>query len=85
VCGDRAILNVARYLKEVQRVLKLGSYYVLISLAPPEKRLHHLNRQHLKFEVRVEEVRFGAKAINYVYICRKIGEASEQDWEAALD
>jgi len=51
VCGDRAILNVARYLKEVHRVLKTGCQYVLISLAPPEKRLPHLNRQHLKFVV----------------------------------
>jgi ubiquinone/menaquinone biosynthesis C-methylase UbiE len=77
VCGDRAILNVARYLKEVHRVLKTGSCYVLISLAPPEKRLHHLKRQHLNFEVTIEKVKFGSKAVHYVYICRKMVEASE--------
>lgn len=84
VCGDRAILNVARYLREVHRVLKTGCCYVLISLNSPDKRLPDLKRKHLNFEVTIESVKFGAKAVNYVYICRKIGETSEQDWQEAL-
>ena len=39
VCGNHPILNVARYFKEVQRVLKPGCLFILISFTSPEKRL----------------------------------------------
>ena len=47
LCGDQAYLNVAIMLKECQRVLKEGGYYVAISYGQPENRLFHFKRAFL--------------------------------------
>lgn len=42
LCGDQSFLNVAIMTKEVQRVLKTGGIYMIISYGPPENRIPHL-------------------------------------------
>ena len=47
LCGDNAFINVAKMIKEVQRVLKVGGYYMIVSYGTQEYRMLQLNR---KFE-----------------------------------
>lgn len=42
LCGDHSFLNVAIMTKEVQRVLKNGGVYLVISYGQPENRVLHL-------------------------------------------
>jgi ubiquinone/menaquinone biosynthesis C-methylase UbiE len=42
LCGDHSFLNVAIMTKEVQRVLKTGGYYMIISYGQPENRIMHV-------------------------------------------
>ena len=49
LCGDDAFLNVAKMMKEVQRVLKDNGVYIAISYGKPENRSFHFEREHLKF------------------------------------
>lgn len=42
LCGDHSFLNVALMTKEVQRVLKTGGVYLIISYGQPENRVMHL-------------------------------------------
>jgi ubiquinone/menaquinone biosynthesis C-methylase UbiE len=53
LCGERSFLNTARMLKEVQRVLKPGGVYMVISYGLPENRLFHLEREFLSFDISV--------------------------------
>lgn len=42
LCGDQSFINVAIMTKEVQRVLKIGGIYMIISYGQPENRIPHL-------------------------------------------
>lgn len=42
LCGDHSFLNVAIMTKEIQRVLKVGGIYLIISYGQPENRVMHL-------------------------------------------
>jgi ubiquinone/menaquinone biosynthesis C-methylase UbiE len=42
LCGDFSFLNVAIMTKEIQRVLKIGGIYMIISYGQPENRTFHL-------------------------------------------
>ncbi len=42
LCGDQSFINVAIMMKEVQRVLKTGGIYLIISYGLPENRIAHL-------------------------------------------
>ena len=42
LCGDHSFLNVAIMIKEIQRVLKTGGIYLIISYGQPENRIMHL-------------------------------------------
>lgn len=44
LCGNNAFFNVAIMLKECQRVLKPGGYYVAISYGVPNNREFHFQR-----------------------------------------
>ena len=50
LCGDNSFLNVAIMTKEVQRVLKCGGVYMIISYGAPDNRLIHLVR-HLFIKI----------------------------------
>ena len=41
LCGQSSFLNVAIAMKEIQRVLKSGGIYILISYGKPKNRLFH--------------------------------------------
>lgn len=42
LCGEHSFINVAIYLKEVQRILKVGGIFIIISYGKPDNRLNHL-------------------------------------------
>ena len=52
LCGKACFYNTALMLKECQRVLKTGGYYVCITLGAPEERELHFKRPHLDFEIK---------------------------------
>ncbi len=51
MCGESAFLNAARMIKEAQRVLTVGGYYLVISYGKPKDRIFHFFRANLDFEV----------------------------------
>ena len=56
LCGDHSFIIVAKILKEISRVLKMGGYY-LISYEQPENRIIHLERDHLAFEIQIYTIK----------------------------
>ncbi len=42
LCGDNSFINLAIMTKEIQRVLKVGGIYMIISYGQPENRTFHL-------------------------------------------
>ena len=75
LCGSNAFFNVAIMLKECQRVLKTGGYYVAISYGQPNNREFHFQRKHLNFSLKTFELKRVAKdgsiSLHFIYICRK--------------
>jgi ubiquinone/menaquinone biosynthesis C-methylase UbiE len=57
LCGDSSFLNVAIMTKEVQRVLKTGGIYMIISYGQPENRVFHLEREHLSFDINIYTIK----------------------------
>ena len=41
LCGLNGFVNAVKLLKEAQRVLEVGGYYIVISYGQPENRLLH--------------------------------------------
>jgi ubiquinone/menaquinone biosynthesis C-methylase UbiE len=68
-------------LKECQRVLKTGGYYMAISYGVPENREFHLIREHLKFEVNTYKIEKkhenGNLSVHYVYVAKKMPGADK--------
>ena len=56
LCGSHAFVNVAKMTREVQRVLKPGGYYFVISYGKPENRNCHFERDHLDFTFEIDTV-----------------------------
>ena len=94
LCGEDSFTNVAKMIKEVQRVLKVGGYYMIISYGNPESRVFHLKRKFLNFEITIFTIKKdyenddGLKEKNnYVYLCKKLkgaNEASEKYYQEVL-
>jgi ubiquinone/menaquinone biosynthesis C-methylase UbiE len=57
LCGDRSFLNVAIMINEIQRVLKAGGIYMIISYGQPENRVFHLEREHLSFDISIYTIK----------------------------
>lgn len=76
MCSENPILNVAKMVEESYRVLKPGGIYFAVSFAEPFRRLEHLTREHVKFDIQTKTVKRknteGDDLIHYLYICRKI-------------
>lgn len=51
LCGEFSFYNTAQMLNEVQRVLKVGGVYFVVSYGKPETRIFHFQRKHLDFEL----------------------------------
>lgn len=72
-CTDSAILTVAKYLREVSRVLRPGGTLFCVTYGAPEIRLNFLRLPHLEFKLRVIEIpaKYDTSNSHHVYICRK--------------
>jgi ubiquinone/menaquinone biosynthesis C-methylase UbiE len=92
LCGDSASLNVAMMLREVQKVLKTGGIYVLVSHGDPEMRMVHLMREHLSFDISVQCLKrpyfveehskeILLEKIHYIYLCKKKSGADQKSSE----
>ena len=57
LCGEHSFVNVAKMTKEVQRVLKEGGIYMIISYGQPENRIFHLEREHLAFDLSIYTIK----------------------------
>ena len=57
LCGDNSFLNVAIMTKEVQRVLKTGGIYMVISYGAPENRVFHFEREHLALDINIYTIK----------------------------
>jgi len=85
LCGDYSFLNVCIMTKEVQRVLKTGGIYMIISYGQPDSRLFHLEREHLSFNLNIYTIKKQYQIENsgsqekshYVYICQKKENADQ--------
>ena len=84
LCGDNASINVATMLKEVQRVLKIGGYYMIISYGAPENRCNHLERKFLDFDVSIYTIKKSTNddgiydKVHYIYLCKKLAVLDEE-------
>ena len=94
LCGDDAFINVAKMIKEVQRVLKVGGYYMIISYGAPDYRIMHLNRKFEKFKVEILKIEKdfveeeGYDNYHYIYLCKKLegaDEASKQFFDQTIE
>ena len=87
LCGENSFLNAAKMLKEVQRILKIGGYYMMISYGTPDARLLHLKRKFEKFDIQVLKIDknyVDEKVIDkhhYIYLCQKLEGADEASKE----
>ena len=83
LCAENSYVMTAKMLKEAQRVLKVGGYYIAVSYGNPESRAFHLEREFLiwdrkEFVLReiqekkqeLEEKKEEEK-IHYIYVCCK--------------
>jgi EEF1A lysine methyltransferase 4 len=77
LCGDNSYTNVAIMTKEVQRVLKPGGTYVVITYGAPDNRLDHFQWKHLHWEVSHQTLNEGTNNLHYIYYCKKKQNADE--------
>ena len=90
VCASHAYRKVAMMLREVQRVLKTGGIYILITFGEPSRRMLHLEREHLDWDIkhqRLEGEEGSKDGIHHVYICRKNQGAEQKcasNWKQVL-
>jgi ubiquinone/menaquinone biosynthesis C-methylase UbiE len=57
LCGENSFINVTKMIKEVQRTLKVGGVYMVISYGQPDNRVFHFERAHLDFEVTIYTIK----------------------------
>ena len=74
LCYEKPYLTIARYLKQVYRILRLGGKFLLITTGEPQRRLFHLKRTHLGFNIEISEIKRmtdDSEVTHYAYICTK--------------
>ena len=83
LCGENSYINVAKMIKEVQRVLKVGGYYMIISYGSPENRVVHLERKFEDFDVQIYSIKNNYfedddyDKVHYIYLCKKLKGADD--------
>lgn len=83
LCGKDSFVNVAKMINEVQRILKVGGYYMIISYGSPENRMMHLERDFLNFEVSIYTIKkddfeeIDIDKTHYIYLCKKLTGSEE--------
>ncbi len=50
LCAENSYVMTAKMLREAQRVLKVGGYYIAVSYGNPESRAFHLEREFLVWD-----------------------------------
>lgn len=84
LCGDNSYMNVAKMTKEVQRVLKVGGCYMIISYGSPDNRMEHLQFKHLHWEISHLVFNEGTQNPHFVYLCKKkegADEVAAENWK----
>lgn len=85
LCGDNSFINVAKMINQIQRVLKVGGSYFVISYGKPESRSFHFEQDFLRFDIR-EFVVYDKEAVtalekeektHYIYVCTKCEDADQ--------
>ena len=75
VCCPDALEQVALTMKECQRTLKTGGFFISISFTPPGHRLPHLEQKFLDFDMRIHEIikehYSGELTYHYLYVMQK--------------
>ena len=83
VCStNQAYRKVAFMMKECQRVLKRGGFFISISSGKPENREFHFQRPHLN------DMSFKAIQLddhNHAYVMRKTENGDAQSWSETLE
>ena len=86
LCGDNSFVNVAKMLKETQRLLRPGGTYFVVSYGKPDSRVSHLEHEFLSFDIR-QFVVYDSEAVtakekdertHYIYVCTKNPDADEK-------
>jgi ubiquinone/menaquinone biosynthesis C-methylase UbiE len=86
LCGEQSFINVAKMTREIQRILKEGGIYMMISYGAPENRIFHLERDHLSFDINIYTIKKDYSVdddnqkyekMHYVYVCKKKAGADE--------
>ena len=92
LCGDTCYSDVAKMLNEVQRVLKIGGYYIVISYGQPENRVTYFKSENLSFEVDymvLESERNDQQtSCHFIYVAKKkkdADEMSKRHWAAKIE
>lgn len=87
LCGKQSFMNAAIMLSEVQRVLKTGGIYLIISYGNPTSRTVHLQRAQLSFDVECLLLRSSRtlqgennsrESEHFCYVCVKKHDAGMQ-------
>lgn len=84
LCGDNSYMNVAKMTKEVQRVLKVGGCYMIISYGCPDNRMEHLQFKHLYWEISHLTFNEGTQNPHFIYLCKKkegADEVAAENWK----
>jgi len=88
LCGANSFHNVYQINKQISRVMKKGSHYVVITYGQPDTRIDHFRRKKLHWEVEhktVDKPVFSsdsAPSANYhIYIMTKGDEVPEEEEE----
>ncbi|OMJ67947.1 hypothetical protein SteCoe_34760 [Stentor coeruleus] len=83
LCGTNSYLSVARMTKEVQRVLKVGGVYMVVSLGVCDSKLEHLESKHLYWETYYPDIDEESDIVHDVYLCKKkegADKVCEDNW-----
>lgn len=87
-CTDNAVLLIASYLKEIERILRPEGTYLCVSYGAPVTRLPFLQMPHLDMAVEFFELpaRYESSNAHHAYICKKprVPSGAAVSWEEAL-
>ena len=88
LCTNCSYTNTARMTKEVQRVLKAGGVFLVISCGIPDERVEFLQWKHLAWNIESTMINEGSNTPHFLYVCKKKENADEvclENWESTLN
>jgi SAM-dependent methyltransferase len=83
ICSETNLRDIDLLLKEMYRILKTGGVYLIISHAPPEKRIHHFEKSLpsgieiqtyaiKKPEAGIKEGESNTPPFHFMYVVKKV-------------